>query len=346
MIREGTSTFSRVIRYLLCSFVYFYKGLFSKDVDLIFLASTPPTMGLIGGLLKKIRKIPVVYVLQDIFPDSLISTGVTNRGSLLWEFGSLIEKFTYKNVDNIIVPSNNFKSNLLTKNVPIEKIYVILNWVDERSIFPTEKSDNDLFDKFGLNRNNFFVTYNGNLGLTQNIDMLIELSKDLEKYENLKFVLVGDGANKENLVKEIDTQNISNVKILPFQDYSDISKVFGLGDVGLVISKANVGVNSIPSKTWSIMLAEKPVLASFDLDSELCSIIKEANCGMCVPPDDPESLKNAIIHLYNNQELRNKMGRNGRDFVINNLSRCKSTSKYIQVINQCFENSSIIKIKQ
>lgn len=338
MVREGKSTFSRAIRYLLCSLVYLYEGLLVKNFDILFIASTPPTMGVIGGLVRKIRRIPVVYSLQDIFPDSLISTGISYRGSILWNFGRIIENFTYRNVDCIIVPSKSFKSNLIEKKVQVEKIKVIYNWVDEKSVYPVNKNDNTLFEKFGIDRQKFIITYSGNFGLTQNLNMILEIAKDLEVFKDILFVLIGNGVLEDEIKKIVIKNKIENVKIFPFQDYSDISNVFSLGDVGLVISKANVGNNSIPSKTWSIMAAGRPVLASFDVDSELCSIVNDAKCGVCVPPDDFESLKREIIYLSKNPDISQELGNNGRNFIVSQLSRKESTSQYIQVINLIYKN--------
>ena len=127
--------------------------------------------------------------------------------------------------------------------------------------------------------------------------------------------------------------------LLPFQPYKNISHVFSLGDIGLILSKANVGQNSVPSKTWSIMSAERFVLASFDMKSELSSIILEADCGICVPPDDKEAFKNAIVELYNNRAMLVEKGRNGRRYILKNLTREKGTSKYIETIKKVFDNN-------
>ena len=332
MFREGKNPLLRALRYFLISFVQFYKGIVAKDLDLIYVASTPPTQGALAALVKKIKKVPFVYNLQDIFPDSLAGTGLAKKGGLLWKIGRVIENFTYRNADKIIVISEDFKRNIMAKGVPEEKIVVVYNWVDEEAVKHVAREDNKLFDTYGLDRSKFYITYSGNIGLTQNMDMLLEVAKELETAEpEIQFVLIGEGAYKKR-VQEINAEkNICNVTLLPFQPYEDISHVFSLGDVGLVISKPGVGENSVPSKTWSILSASRPVLANFD-ENELKSIVNDNQCGIFTKAGDKEAFKKAILALYQDRARCELLGRNGREFILKNLTRAVGTQKYVDVI--------------
>ena len=332
MFREGSNPIQRALRYVFCWCAQFWKGLCAKDIDLIYLASTPPIQGVLGGLLKKIKKVPFVYNLQDIFPDSLAGTGLAKKGGLLWKIGRVIENFTYRNADKIIVISEDFKRNIMAKGVPEEKIVVVYNWVDEEAVKHVPREENKLFDAYGLDRKKFYITYSGNIGLTQNMDMLLEVAKELETTESeIQFVLIGEGAYKKRVQEIIAEQNIGNVTLLPFQPYEDISHVFSLGDVGLVISKPGVGENSVPSKTWSILSASRPVLANFD-ENELKSIVNNNQCGIFTKAGDKEAFKKAILDLYQDRARCEQLGRNGRDFILKNLTRAVGTQKYVDVI--------------
>ena len=332
MFREGKNPLLRALRYFLISFVQFYKGIVAKDLDLIYVASTPPTQGALAALVKKIKKVPFVYNLQDIFPDSLAGTGLAKKGGLLWKIGRVIENFTYRNADKIIVISEDFKRNIMAKGVPEEKIVVVYNWVDEEAVKHVAREDNKLFDTYGLDRSKFYITYSGNIGLTQNMDMLLEVAKELETAEpEIQFVLIGEGAYKKRVQEIIAEKNICNVTLLPFQPYEDISHVFSLGDVGLVISKPGVGENSVPSKTWSILSASRPVLANFD-ENELKSIVNDNQCGIFTKAGDKEAFKKAILDLYQDRARCELLGRNGREFILKNLTRAVGTQKYVDVI--------------
>ena len=339
MYAEGKNPILRALRYVLCWIAQGWKGMREKDVDCIYLASTPPIQGLLGAFIKKFRGIPFVYNLQDIFPDSLYNNGLANKGGILWKIGRVIENFTYKHADKIIVISEDFKRNIMAKGVPEEKIVVVYNWVDQNAVVNVERENNKLFDKYNLDRSKFYIEYSGNIGLSQNMDMLLEVMEDLQNnYPDINLVLVGEGAYKAQVEKIVADKQLKNVVMLPFQPYEDISYVFSLGDVGLVISKPGTGAASVPSKTWSIMSASRPVLANFD-ENELKDILAGNECGIFTKAGDKEAFKQSIITLYENRDLCKQYGKNGRQFVMDNLTREVGTQKYVDVIKNVVAES-------
>ena len=340
MYGEGKNSIQRAIRYLLVNIVQYIKGSHAKDIDVIYAGSTPPTQGLLCGLVKKRLKVPFVYNLQDIFPDSLVNAGMTRKGSFLWKIGRKIENFTYRNADKIITISDDFKRNIMEKGVPEEKIVVIPNWVNTDNVYPVEREKNILFDRYNLDRSKFYICYSGNIGHSQNLELLIEAAKLIRnKLPDIVFVLIGGGAAKEELVESVKRNELDNIVILPFQPYEDIAHVFSLGDAGLIISKPGVGGSSVPSKTWSIMAAERPILASFDRDSELSKLIEATNSGVVVEENTAEGLANAIQHLYSNQSIGLNMGKNGNMYVRTTLNKDFCTQEYVKVLKDCKEKS-------
>lgn len=327
---EGKNPLLRALRYFLGELILLHYCLWKK-YDVAFIDSTPPIQGLKMPLIKWLKRKPTVYNAQDIFPDSLVGTGLTRKGSLIWKIGRIVENITYKYADKIIVISEDFKKNIMAKGVPEEKIVVVYNWVDQHAVVDIPRERNKLIGKYGLDPNKFYVTYCGNIGLTQNMEMLVEVAKAIEANEDIHFVLVGEGAFKKELERIIAEKHIHNITLLPFQPYEDISHVFSLGDVGIIISKPGVGANSVPSKTWSIMSASRPVLANFD-ENELKTIIEQHNCGIFTKAGDKEAFKQSILALYNDRGKAAEMGRNGRQFVLDNLTREVGTQKYVDVI--------------
>lgn len=327
---EGKNPLLRALRYFLGELILLHYCLWKK-YDVAFIDSTPPIQGLKMPLIKWLKRKPTVYNAQDIFPDSLVGTGLTRKGSLIWKIGRIVENIIYKYADKIIVISEDFKKNIMAKGVPEEKIVVVYNWVDQHAVVDIPRERNKLIGKYGLDPNKFYVTYCGNIGLTQNMEMLVEVAKAIEANEDIHFVLVGEGAFKQELERIIAEKHIHNITLLPFQPYEDISHVFSLGDVGIIISKPGVGANSVPSKTWSIMSASRPVLANFD-ENELKQIVEEHNCGIFTKAGDKEAFKQSILALYNDREKAVEMGRNGRQFVLDNLTREVGTQKYVDVI--------------
>lgn len=328
---EGKNPVLRALRYLLGELILLHKCLWTK-YDVAFIDSTPPIQGLKMPLIKWFKRKPTVYNAQDIFPDSLVGTGLTQKGSLIWKIGRIVEKITYKYSDKIIVISEDFKKNLMEKGVPEEKVVVVYNWVDQNAVVNVDRAENKLFDKYGLDRGKFYVTYNGNIGLTQNMDMLLSVAEELQQtHQGINFVLVGNGAYLDDVKRIVAEKKLENVHLLPFQPYEDISYVFSLGDVSLVISKPGVGSNSVPSKTWSIMSASRPVLANFD-ENELKDIVAKNKCGIFTKAGDKDAFKEAILKLYSDKELCKEYGKNGRQFVMDNLTKEVGAGKYVEVI--------------
>lgn len=339
MFREGRNPVQRAIRYIACSLTEYYLGIIEKNIDLVYSSSTPPTQGMLSALVAKRlskkygKKIPFVYNLQDIFPESIVNAKMTKKGSLVWKIGRKIEDYTYRSADKIIVISDGFKRNIMEKGVSEDKIVVIPNWVDTSSVYPIDRKDNILFDRYNLDRDRFYICYSGNIGHSQNLELLVEAAKKLKtELPDMSFVLVGEGVAKKELEKTIEEEKLSNIIMIPFQPYEEIAHVFSLGDAGLIVSKPGIGGSSVPSKTWSIMAAERPILASFDQASELSKLIQETNAGICTQSGDIDALIQAICKIYKEKATVETMGKNGRKYVIQTLERRVCTGKYIETM--------------
>lgn len=340
MFREGKNPIQRAIRYVLVNLVQYFKGSRAKDIDVIMAGSTPPTQGLLCAMVKKKlskrykRNVPFIYNLQDIFPDSLVTAKMTKKGSLIWKIGRKIEDFTYRHADKIIVISEDFKRNIMEKGVPEGKIVIIPNWVNTDNVYAVERKDNILFERYGLDPEKFYVCYSGNIGHSQNMRMLLDAAKALsEELSDLRFVLIGEGAAEEEVKKAIADENIQNVIMLPFQPYEEISHVFSLGDAGLIISKPGIGNSSVPSKTWGIMAAERPIIASFDDDSELSRLIRRVGCGVtAAASEDPTAFMDAVRALYGDRSGNRSMGQKGRQYLHDELDKDKCVGMYVELI--------------
>ena len=346
MYKEGKNPVFRALRYFLCWIRQLFEGL-RKKYDLILLGSTPPIQGMIGAIASKVRKKPFVYMLQDIFPDSLVGTGLAKKDGLLWKIGRHIENFTYRNADKIIVISQDFKRNIMAKGVPEDKIEVVYNWVDENAITPVKDEENELFEEFGISRDKFRVVYAGNLGNAQNIGIIVEAAKRLKDNDNIEFVIFGTGGLEDEIKAIKAKEQLDNLKILPLQPYERVAKVYGLGHVCIVACKPGLGGAAMPSKTWSIMSSGRAVLANFD-EGELKEIVEGGPstssgsakpCGVFTKAGDLEGFVAAIDGLSQHPERCVEMGRNGRQFILENLTREVGTQKYVEVIRQVANKS-------
>ncbi len=334
LYREGKNLVGRAVRYAICNFQLLWFGLFSKDIDLMPLGSTPPTNGLMGTVIKKIRKIPFVYTVQDLFPDSLVSTEIAKKGSLLWKIGNWISNITYKNAAHVIVISESIKEKLIERGVPAEKISVIYNWIDTEKTYPVEREKNSLFDEFSLDRDKFYVTYAGNIGNSQNVELIVDCAEKLRENNDIQFVIFGEGSEKEKLVKRIEDSGLENIKIFPMQPLERVSEVYSLGDASFVICKKGVGGGAFPSKAATIMATATPVIASFDVDSDLCKTVNEYKAGECCEPEEAEKAVEIINKLYNDRDLCAEYGKNARNTACTKFSKETGLKKKVKVFEE------------
>ena len=329
--QEKRNPIVRAFRYFWCNFRQYQIAGKYKGVDAIFAVSTPPTQGMLCGWVKKKlskkykRSVPFIYNLQDIFPDSLVTTGMTGKDSLLWRIGRKIEDYTYQSTDKIIVITQSMKRNIVEKGVPEEKIDVVSNWIDADAVKPVEKESNRLFEEFNINRDKFTVVYAGNFGAAQGAHVVLEAAKQLPE---VQFVVFGGGAEFESTKQTADA--LPNVIVNGLLPQARVSEVYSLGDVCLITCKKGVGTSGMPSKTWSIMACNTPIIAAFDTDSELAEILRHSNTGVCVEPENANALAEAIDAFSKGDDQRYKG--NGRPYVLANADKKICTGRYTDTI--------------
>ncbi len=349
LFSESCNVFLRALRYFILCVKFYFKSIYaapSKNTDVVMVSSTPPILGLVAALIKKKLSVPVIYNLQDIFPDSLVGTGLTKQGSLLWKIGRVVENITYRNADRIIVISDDFKKNIMAKGVPEEKIVVVYNWVDENAVVPVAKVDNPLYDELGINRDKFSVVYAGNFGHAQNIDVTIAAAEKLKDIEDIQFLMFGTGGLVDDYKKVAQEKGLKNMFFFPLQPVDKVSQVYSLGNLGIVACKKGLGKGAFPSKTWSIMSAGTPVIANYDEDTDLERLVKDNGLGVFSAADDSEQMAERIMEMYKNRELCAEYGRNARQYILDNVSKDKSTQKYVDVIKEVVEERRNKKSKK
>lgn len=326
MYREGNGLAERTLRYGFCCIKQIFIGLKTKNVDVLFVGSTPPFQGFVASWIKKIKRCKLVYNLQDISPDSMVSAGLMEENSFLWRICRRMEDRTYRRADQIITISEDCKANLLAKGVEASKIHVIGNWIDEAVVHPVERADNFLFREMNLDAEKFYVVYAGNLGYVQGIATVLEAARILEDEPNINFLIFGEGAQKEELIATARDEGLANINFYPLQPYVRVSEVYSIGDACIVACKKGSGSSAMPSKTWSIMACARPILASFDKGSALEQLVSDCSCGLFSEAENADALADNVRLLFHDKD-RMRMGENGRMYVLDNLSRKECTEK-------------------
>jgi UDP-glucose 4-epimerase len=308
-----------------------YRAAKKVQTDIYVLCSTPPFMGIAGGFLAKLA--PTIYGVQDIFPDSWITIKNLSERNIIVRILRRIERKIYEKNTRLHTISGDMKNTLLSRGVPESKITVVENWCDTRKCTPVLRSDNILVERFGLNEKEFIVSYAGNIGLLQNIDTIVKAAALIEKLnKNIKFVIIGDGANKNKVKAMIDSMNISNVKMFPMQPHDEISYIYSLGDIEIISLKKGMTQFASPSKLMNILSAGRPLICEVDKGSDIVLSIEENNLGRCFAPGNADAMAKIILEMYRDKENLAEMGARNRAYAENNFQRDEHTKKLYELV--------------
>ena len=284
-----------------------------------------------------LRKKPAIYSVHDVYPDVGIKLGIF-KNKFLISLVTAIERFCLKHAKLVRILSESFIPEMLNLGVPESKIRLIYDWVDTTLIVPLPRESN-FSTEYGLN-DRFVILYAGNIGLSQGLEHILTSAQFLSDQTDILFLFVGDGAGKDSLQIDASKRQLLNVQFIPFQPRERLPEVLACGDVSLVILRQGISTASLPSKTYSIMASGRPILASVDEESELFRLIKHAEAGLCIPPENPEKLVDAIRTLKQDKVLCKRLGDNGRNWVEQNHSPHYATDEYERLI---FEAISLKK---
>jgi colanic acid biosynthesis glycosyl transferase WcaI len=289
------------------------------------------TLGLAGHSIAKARGAAYVFNIQDVFPDVVIELGILKNPALI-KLARSIEKRCYKKADRITVLSEDLRANISRRTDP-SKVRVIPNFVDTETIVP-DNSDNSYRQEHGLGGKTV-VMYAGNVGMSQSLDLMIAAAVASQDDPDLVYVINGGGAARKDL--EVKARGLSNVVFVDSQPIARLPELLAAGDIHVVLLKRGLARSSVPSKTFSILAAGRPFVASVDTGSEIASIAHRSGAGLAVPPEDAEAFTKAVLQLAGDPEERVEMGRRGRGFVEQWASPAAVAENYEELFKECME---------
>lgn len=277
-------------------------GLLLRAPDVV--AATSPNFfaGLSGCCIALLKRRPFVLEVGDLWPAFIVSLGAMRR-SLLLKILEQMEMFMYRRAERIICVSGGFKTNLVSRGVPEDKVVVVLNGVELQMFMPGDPDPRD-FERFGIQRG-FTIGYYGTFGAAHGLTSVLDAAKELPA---VQFLFVGDGAGAEDLREKVVELQLDNITILPAQKRSQMPVLWRLCDVALVQLKDLPLLNSaIPSKIFEAMATAKPILLVAP-EGDASQIVESEQCGLHVAPGDPAGLVAAVARLFHDQELRGQLG--------------------------------------
>ena len=305
-------------------------GMFASGPDVVIASSPQLLVALSGWWLARCKRVPFVFEVRDLWPESLAAVGMGSSNSLLHRGLSRIAGFLYRNCDHIVVVTGAFKEHLIEHwQVPPEKISIVENGVETDLFSPHAASE--LRNELAAGRK-FLVSYIGTIGMAHGLETLLEAAYRLQRAKpEILFLLVGEGAEKERVVSLARSRGLSNVHFIPQQPHNSIPAYICALDACLVLlKKAELFKTVIPTKMLEFMSCARPVISSVEGESR--KILETAGAGIYVEPENPEQLAQAILRLAENDHLRKTLGGNGRRYIVQNLSRRHTAQTYINVL--------------
>lgn len=303
-----------------------FAGGIHRRPSAVIAMSPPLTLGLTGWIAARLRRAPMVFNIQDVFPDAAIETGAISSRRII-AVARWLERVSYRCSDAVVVLSDDLKANVDAKigGHRTDRVHVIPNFVDAERITPMDRMTGYRRD-LGIG-DGLVVMYAGNVGYSQSLEMMIEAAR---RMPDMLFVINGEGSARG--VLEEKASGLVNLVFADYQPRERVAEVLASGDIHVVPLRAGLGRVSVPSKTYSILAASRPVVASIDEGTEVTRILDASGAGIAVPPDDVDAFIAAVDRLAKDRQMRGSMGLAGRQWVETHVSPSAVADAYLSLI--------------
>jgi colanic acid biosynthesis glycosyl transferase WcaI len=310
-------------------------GLFLSRPDVVIASSPQLLVAVSGWWLARWKRVPFIFEVRDLWPESLAAVGMSNGNSLLHRSLARIAGFLYRYADRIVVVTPAFDDYLVERwHVPREKISVIENGV-ETQLFAPEPFSGEA--STGLRRElgaegKFVVAYVGTMGMAHGLETIIAAAVQLQDTNpEIVFVMLGEGAEKERIAALAQKRGLNNLRFVDQQPREKIPAYISASDVCLVpLKKTDLFKTVIPTKMLEFMSCARPVILG--VDGQARAILEEARGGLVIEPENSDALVNAIRYLAANRGVARELGQNGREYIVRKFCRRQTADRYIRVL--------------
>jgi colanic acid biosynthesis glycosyl transferase WcaI len=328
----------RILNYSSFCVSAWITGSFLQRPDVVIATSPQLLVGLSGWWIAKLKRVPFVLEVRDLWPESLAAVGMGDPNSPLSRTLGWIAEFLYHQANHIVVVTPAFREHLIRKwRVPQEKIAIVQNGVETELFSPGDGSTllRDLNAE-----GKFIASYIGTLGLAHGLQTVVEAAETLQRTEpSVLFLLVGEGADRGRIQALAKSKQLGNIRFVPQQPREKIPAHIAASDVCLVLlKKSDVFETVIPTKMLEFMACGRPVILG--VDGQAREILEQCRGGLYVEPENTAALCEAIQDLKRQDILRKSMGTNGREYIVQNLSRQRTATDYIEVLHRLLHKTT------
>jgi glycosyltransferase involved in cell wall biosynthesis len=315
-------------------------GLFLSRPDVVIATSPQLLVGLSGWWLARCKRVPFVFEVRDLWPESLAAVGMGDGNSLLHRALAKIAGFLYRHSNRVVVVTPAFEDYLVEHwRVPREKISVIENGVETHLFAPepfTGETGTGLRRELGV-EGKFVVSYIGTMGMAHGLETIIAAAAQLrDTNPGIVFLMLGEGAEKARIVALGRERGLNNLRFVEQQPREKIPAYIRASDVCLVpLKKTDLFKTVIPTKMLEFMSCARPVILG--VDGQARAILEEARGGLVIEPENSGALVNAVLYLAANREMARVLGQNGREYIVRKFSRPQTAEKYLRVLERLLQ---------
>ena len=276
------------------SYISKCKKYLKTKYDAVFIQSNTVAGFAVKALSKKLPNARITFNVQDIFPYNLMYCGRIKQNGLLFKLLAKEQRYAYTHADHVITISEDMKDTLVNDGVNEDKISVIYNWSyqDEPNVSIDTSPVSNMFDKQYFN-----VVYAGNIGLMQNVDILIEAAKLMKEDKSVWFHIIGNGVYKDKLEAKARDYDIKNISFWPMQKPELAPVIYSAADVNVIPLVKNIYRTALPSKTATCLACGKPIIFAVGKDSKFGSFVENETGCILIDSDDSDNLRNSIQNI-------------------------------------------------
>lgn len=319
----------RLVNMFTIGVAMFYNSLkrFRKG-DHVLVVTAPPTMPVTTAIAALLRGASYTVLIQDSYPEILIAVGSLKKNSFLVGIIDFFNRWVYKYAAKIIVMGRDMNELFRRKTAGLEvPVVTIPNWADLETIHPTARESNPLLKELGI-LDKFVFLYAGNIGHPTDVETIIESAEQLRDKEELYFLFIGAGAKKKWVEDQVRERSLTNVTVLDYRPRSEQIVFLNACDVGLIALINGMWGTAMPSRTYNIMAAGKPILALTEEGSELAQVIDEEKIGWHVTSGNAKGLTKTILQIYEQRNELSEMGKRASAAAIAKYSLKDAVTKY------------------
>jgi glycosyltransferase involved in cell wall biosynthesis len=332
-VSQSKAVISRLLNYFSFVISAFFVGLFKiKKQDVLMVESPPLFLGITAYLLAKLKGAKMIFNVSDLWPESAEKLEIISNKTLL-SMATKLEEFCYRKAALVSGQTQGIVKNISSR-FPEKKVYWSKNGVDI-NFYDVNKTieENAWRKEHNYTCEDFILFYGGIIGHAQGLDVILNAAKELENYENIKFVLLGNGPEKERLLKLKAELRLNNLQFYDAVPKSQMQKIIMDTNASIIpLKRLDLFKGAIPSKIFENLALKKPIILGVEGEAEEL-FIQQGKCGVSFTPEDSEDLAKQILHLYNNPDLVKELGENGLAYVSENFNRDKIAEDFFKQIS-------------